>query len=113
MTETTFEALTRINEEISTAEDAGDVKNLETLLAPKLAFRRANGKVVDREEFLAAVTPGGPRRTTMRAIVMLGKDSAHVTCDVCLPVDGELKTFENARLFIRSEADEWKLLGWA
>jgi hypothetical protein len=49
----------------------------------------------------------------MRAIVMLGRDRALVTCDVSLPVDGEQKTFENVRLFIRTDADEWKLLGWA
>jgi hypothetical protein len=113
MTDTTFETLRRVNEEISTAEDDGDVNTLNELMAPKLAFRRGNGKVVDREEYLAGVTPGGPRQTTMRAIVMLGRDRALVMCDVSLPVDGEQKTFENVRLFIRTDADEWKLLGWA
>jgi hypothetical protein len=113
MTDSTFEILRRVNEQISAAEDTGDVETLKELLAPRLAFRRANGKVVDLDEYLAQVEPGGPRRTTMRAIVMLGRERAFVTCDVSLPVDGEQKTFANARLFIRTESDDWKLLGWA
>jgi hypothetical protein len=113
MTDTTFETLRRVNVSISIAEDAGDAQGLDGLLAPKLAFRRANGEVVDREEFLAGVKRSGPRQTTLRAIVMLGRDRALVTCDVSLPVDGEQTTFENARLFIRTGGDEWKLLGWA
>jgi hypothetical protein len=27
------------------------------------------------------------------------------------PVDGEEKTFENARLFVRTDVGDWKLLG--
>jgi len=113
MSDTTFETLQRVNESISTAEDAGDAEALDGLLAPKLAFRRANREVVDREEYLAAIKRSGPRQTTLRAIVMLGRDRALVTCDVSMAVDGVQKTFENARLFIRAAGDEWKLLGWA
>jgi Domain of unknown function (DUF4440) len=108
-----LETVARINEEISAAEDRGDARALDGLLSPVLAFRRANGQVVGREEFLSQAKAGGSRKTVTRSILLLGHNRAFVTCDVTMPVDGEEKTFENARLFVRTDAGDWKLLGWA
>jgi hypothetical protein len=109
----TLETLARTNERISAAEDTGDARALDELLAPVLAFRRANALVVDRQEFLAQATPGGPRKTVTRSILLLGEKGGFVTCDITMPIDGKQTTFENARLFVRTDAGEWKLLGWA
>lgn len=111
--ETDFEALTRINRKISDAEDTAHVAVLEQHLAAQLAFRRADGTVVNRQEFLKAAKASGPRKTAIQSITLLGRDRAFVTCLISLPVDGQQKTFENARLFVRTEAGEWALLGWA
>jgi len=108
-----FESLTRINKEITVAEDKGDVEALKRHLAPALAFRRASGSVVDREEFLGAVKPSGPRELTIQSIALLGRQRALVTCVVTMPVDGKPARFENARLFVRTDAGGWQLMGWA
>jgi len=107
-----FEELIRINKEIAVAEDQGDVEALKRQLASTLAFRRANGTLVNRDEFLQAVKPSGPREMTIQSITLLGQHRALVTCVVSMPVNGRLTRFENARLFVRT-ADEWKLMGWA
>jgi hypothetical protein len=50
-------ALTELNLKIGAAESEGDKHTLDALLAPVLAFRRANGDCVGRSEFLAGVKP--------------------------------------------------------
>ena len=69
--------------------------------------------MVGRDEFLAQLKTGGPRKTLTRSILLLGQTRAFVTCEVTMPIDGEEQTFENARLFVRTDTGEWKLLGWA
>ena len=108
-----FEALTRINMEITAAEDRGDANALVRHFAPTLAFRRANGDVVSLKQFLEGVTPGGPRILTIQSIALLGQHRAFVSCVVSMPVGGQVKSFDNARLFVRSDGQDWKLLGWA
>jgi hypothetical protein len=107
-----FDALTDLNLQIGRAETAGDKKSLEKLLAPVLAFRRANGDCVDKQDFLENVAKGAPRKTAIESIDLVGRDRAIVTCVVSM-VDGEQqKSFHNIRLFVRMQ-DDWKLLGWA
>lgn len=108
-----IEELCRINREISDAEDRGDVALLAGHLAPTLAFRRASGTLANRDELLASVKPSGPRTTEIQSVVLLGQTRALVTCIISMPVGGELKRYDNARLFIRSEVGEWRLMGWA
>lgn len=103
--------LERLNIQIGEAESEGDSKCLASIVAPELAFRRANEQIDDRDRFLEAVAPGDRRETQVESIHVYG-DRAVVTCVVTMKsADGE-KRYHNLRLFIRHEA-EWKLLGWA
>lgn len=106
------ETLKKINLEIAAAEDRGDRKWLESILATELAFHRANGKVVGREQFLKDVKPRDKSTTKVESVNFHGKDRAVVTAVVTLKIDGKDKSFHNVRLFIRDETG-WKLLGWA
>jgi hypothetical protein len=99
--------LRQLQLEIGRRESAGDRAGLDGLLAPAFAFRRADGSVVDRAGFLAAVKQSPARHTEVTAVTLHG-DRAVVECVVTM--DG--KAYHNLRLFIR-QGDEWKLLGWA
>lgn len=103
-----FDVLTELNLEIGVAESMGDKEFLEKVLAPVLAFRRANGECIDRNIFLSAVKSGARRETEMESISLLGHNRAVVTCTVSM---GD-KRFHNVRLFVLMDQD-WKLLGWA
>lgn len=105
-------ALKKINMDIAVAEDKGDRKALESILAPELAFRRANGMVVGREQFLKDVKPRALSKTDIESIQFYGKDRAIVACVVTIKVDGQDTKFHNLRMFIR-DGTSWKLLGWA
>jgi hypothetical protein len=107
-----FDALTDLNLQIGDVESAGDKKSLEKLLAPVLAFRRANGDCVDRQRFLDNVAKSAPRETTIESIDLVGRDRAIVTCVVSMGEGDRQKSFHNIRLFVRV-LDDWKLLGWA
>lgn len=107
-----IDALTELNLKIGAAESEGDQRALDALLAPVLAFRRANGDFVGRSDFLAGVKPSPRRETEIESISLLGRDRAMVTCVVTVHGDGEARSFQNARLFVRSDG-VWKLLGWA
>jgi len=105
-------ALTRLSAEITAAEDRGDRKWLEGILAQELAFRRANGVVVGKERFLKDVKPRDSSKTDIESIKLYGKNRAVVTCIVAMKIDGQDAEFHNVRMFIR-EGKDWKLLGWA
>ena len=107
------EVLTDLNMQIGVAEAEGDNGSLDRILAPVLAFRRANGTCVDRAAFLDGVKHSASRETAIESITLLGADRAVVTCVVSMSVDDTPKRFHNVRLFIRSDDREWKLLGWA
>jgi Domain of unknown function (DUF4440) len=105
-------ALEELNVQIGTAETAGDRDRLDALLAPRLAFRRANGVIEDRGSYLATVAASGGRETEIEAIHLHG-NRAVVACIVTMRgPNGETKRFHNLRLFVREEAG-WRLLGWA
>lgn len=108
---TDLQSLLELNQAIGQAESGGDRTRLESILASQLAFRRANGSVVDRAGFLAGVAAGEPRTTQVDGITVHG-DRAVVTCRVTMMVAGVEKRFHNLRLFVR-EPDGWRLLGWA
>lgn len=103
--------LTEINERIGLAESAGDKAYLEGVLASEFAFRRADGTLVGRTAFLAAVSASAERRTAVERVELFGK-RALVTCVVRMTVQSEEKAFHNLRLFVKTD-DGWKLLGWA
>ena len=104
--------LEELNHRIGEMEDQGDRDAwhwLDSILAPQLAFRRANGSVDNRCEFLTQVKPSTsePRKTEIVSIDLHG-NRAIVTCVVKM---GD-KRYHNLRLFVRHEK-QWKLLGWA
>jgi Domain of unknown function (DUF4440) len=106
-----IEALTRLNEEITAAENAGDLERLDTFIAQKLAFQRRDRSVVDRDAFLQTPRPG--HRTLRIESVQVYGDRAVVACVVTDAAQTNVNVVtHNLRLFVRQDRD-WKLLGWA
>jgi hypothetical protein len=101
-----IEILIRRNEEITIAENAGDLATLGTFIAAQLAFQRRDGSLVDREAFLQTPRPGH-RELRIDSIQLLGQRAVVV----CVVTDAGLAT-HNIRLFVKEQGD-WKLLGWA
>lgn len=101
--------LEQLQLEIGRRESAGDRAGLERIIAPALAFQRANPErtVVDRAGYLAGVAQSPPRQTEVTSVTLYGS-RAVVECIVTM----EGKQYHNLRLFIRHEG-RWKLLGWA
>ena len=103
------DALRTLNLELNRAENEGDRNFLAGVLAPELAFLRADGKTVeDAGRFLQKVAkkPAAGEwavetvevlgnRAIVKGIVMQGG-----------------RRFHNIRLFVRMD-EAWKLLGWA
>lgn len=107
--------LREINERIGAAENRGDEEArrwLDSVLAPALAFRRANEVIDDRSAFLDKVKPGAPRTTVVDSIEIVGKYRAIVRVTVTLHSAEPPPRYSNLRLFVR-DGGEWKLLGWA
>jgi hypothetical protein len=98
--------LIRLNEEIGEVENAGELKRLGEIVAPKLAFRRRDGSIADRDEFLATPKPG--KRVSEIDSVHVYASRAVVTCRVTDSGD----VTHNIRLFIKMHG-KWRLLGWA
>jgi hypothetical protein len=102
------EALRTLNTRLNEAENAGDRDFLAAVLAPELAFLRADGKTVDDGgRFLQKVAPREPCELTFEHIEVLGT-RAIVRCVVACGKN----RFHNVRLFVELEG-QWKLLGWA
>ncbi|HYZ76569.1 MAG TPA: nuclear transport factor 2 family protein [Gaiellaceae bacterium] len=103
-------ALRELNERIGAAESSGDRDWLSTILAPRLAFQRADESrtVDDQVAFLQKVKAGSARATRIVEPIEVYGDRAIVKCIVAV----EGREFHNLRLFVRREG-EWKLLGWA
>jgi hypothetical protein len=111
--QTDRDQLKDLNIRIGEAESAGNAELLGQWLAPRLAFRRANGDLNDGGEFLKAVKRSPARHTEIESINILGPNRAIVTCFVTLAVDTTPNRFHNVRLFIRDVDGQWRLLGWA
>lgn len=106
------ETLTQLNIQIGEAESRGDRDWLDGVIAPELAFRRADRKTIDgRVQFLSKVKASDSRQTRIESIDVIG-DRAIVKCVVTLKLAEADKSYHNLRLFVR-QAGEWKLLGWA
>jgi len=102
------QVLTDINKKMIDAENNGDVEWLLTVLAPRLAFQRADGTIDDQVAFLQKAKAGGTRKLISIDSIALFGDRAVVQCIVKV---GD-QEFHNLRLFVRREG-QWKLLGWA
>ena len=62
---TDIDELCRINVEIGDLEAGGEKDELDKLVAPKLAFKRAGIDIDNREEFLRKVAKSGKRTTVI------------------------------------------------
>lgn len=104
------EELRELNLKIGDAENHGDREWLAGILAPRLAFQRADDQrtIDDQVSFLQKVKPGGTRRTRIIEPIEVLGDRAIVKCVVKV----EDKEFHNLRLFVRREGS-WKLIAWA
>ena len=98
--------LVQLNEDIGTAENAGDLKRLGEIVAPFLAFRRRDGSIVGRDAFLQTPRPG-KRETRIESIHVYGNRAVIA----CVVTDSGVVT-HNIRLFAK-EGGKWRLLGWA
>ena len=108
---TDFEILERLNKHISYAERKGNRAWLEGVLAPKLAFARADGRTFDDARgFLGKVKRSERRTTKIESIDVVG-NRAVVKCVVTVHGEPD-KRFHNLRLFVRAKSG-WQLLGWA
>lgn len=110
-----IQVLEQMNIRIGIEESKGDddsFRFLDSVIAPKFAFSRADGKTIDgRDEFLKKIALGDPRETEVQSIELLG-NRAFVTCIVTVHSANGNKSFHNVRLFVRLEG-QWKVLGWA
>jgi hypothetical protein len=104
------EELRKLNDQIGDAENRGDSDWLARILAPRLAFQRADDQktVDDQVAFLQKVKAGGDRTTRIIEPIEFYGDRAIVKCIVTM---GN-KEFHNLRLFVLRNG-HWKLLGWA
>src|SRR6187402_1318540 len=108
-----IKTLEDLNVQIRVAETKGDREWLSGVIAPKLAFQRANPQrtIDDRDAYLDAVKPAVAGETAIESISLYG-NRAVVTCIVTLRTESGDQSFHNIRLWIRNEGS-WKLLGWA
>lgn len=95
---------------IGDAENRGDREWLTGILAPRLAFQRADDHrtVDDQVAFIQKVKGGGNRVTRIIEPVEVYGDRAIVRCIVKV----EDQEFHNLRFFVRRDGS-WKLLAWA
>ncbi len=115
---TAFEELKNLDMHIPKAETNGDHEFFENLLSPVFAFRRANGAIVDRQQFISDVAPSSQRESDLLAIDVLSRDRAIVSSVVKMSVDTrDVRTpsrFHNVRVYVRShDREQWMLLAWA
>jgi hypothetical protein len=98
-----IQALTELNRKVGDAENRGDREWLTTILAPKLAFQRADDArtVDDRVAFLQKVVSGGARTTCIVEPIEMYGDRAIVRCIVTV---GD-QEFDNLRVNTTPKAD--------
>ena len=106
-------ALSELTAKINDAENDGNREWLSSILAPRLAFQRADAQktVDDQVAFLQKVKrEPGRVRVLVKIIepIQLHGNRAVVQCIIKV---GD-RDFHNLRLFVRRDGD-WKLLAWA
>jgi hypothetical protein len=103
-----IELLKAQNIRIGDAESCGDQEWLASILAPELAFLRADGETFDdARRFLQKVAKSSPRSTDIESIEIV-RNRAIAKCVVTQ--DGH--KYHNLRLFVR-HGGKWLLLAWA
>ena len=112
--QTTFAELLEINERIGRAESDADKAWFEQLLHERFIMRRPSGPLSTKAEFIAGLTTGARRQTTMLDLEIHGPHRATARCTVekwALADPEAVQVFDNLRVFIR-ENGRWRLLTW-
>lgn len=90
------------------------IENLDKVLSTELVFRRADGKIVGKREFMAGLREPSPfaKRESENVAVEVREDRALVTLTVTtVKADGTEGRYRNIRLFTRRDGD-WRLEFW-
>jgi hypothetical protein len=94
--------------------DAAAKHQLDELIAQDFIFRRADGSVVGKAEFIAGLdgpSPFSSRRSEDIAVTVTGSRALAVLTVVTARADGTLGRFRNVRAFART-ASGWSLDVW-
>ncbi|GAA2179923.1 hypothetical protein GCM10009785_08670 [Brooklawnia cerclae] len=113
-TTTALAELLEINQRLGDAESAADKGFFRSLLHERFTMRRPGGALSSRDEFVAGLTVGAHRRTTMLALELHGSHRATARCRVdkwTLAEPEAVQSFDNLRVFIH-EGGRWQLLTW-
>jgi Domain of unknown function (DUF4440) len=110
--------LQELNQKIAKAEDDGDVPFFRSLLSESLLFRRANGAVVGKAQFLHGMED--PNRPKLRRVpeniqvTQLPEAENHALVTLIVRTidekEGE-KRYQNIRFFTKT-GTEWELAFW-
>jgi len=105
-----IQRLTELTGLINEYENTAKQDLMAPLLAPRLAFQRADpaATVDDQVAFIQKMKTDRTRTVDKIDPIQLYGNRAIVSC--IISVDG--KPYHNLRLFVRRDGD-WKLLGWA
>lgn len=112
------DALVRLNEKLGEAQQSTNIDFLSSILADKLYFQRANGDVINKESYLAALSSGERVYDTLNSDeikVGFTKSGAIVTLRVT--TKGKFNgtdfsgQFRNVRKFVKVEG-EWQCDDW-
>ncbi len=106
-----------LNKDIGANEQAGEVKFFDELLATNFIFRRADGSIVDKHQYLDSLKliEENPYEQLDAVIeqVTLNKESAVAEVIVIAKRKSMKRSaaFRNVRVF-RRESENWKLVMW-
>jgi hypothetical protein len=109
--------LRSINLDVATWEQARDAEargKLDELLSPQLLFRRADGTVVGKKEFMDALAGPSPFATRASRSVVVEPRGDRAVCTLIVTTTkeaGPVNHYRNIRWFARTE-DRWLLEYW-
>lgn len=109
--------LQELNQELVAAEQAQQPEIFSAVLSEKLLFRRANGTVIGKAEFLKDLPQPSPFTERIAENIQVTAlpgvaDRALVTLIVrTRKADGAMQCFRNTRFFTRTAAG-WELDAW-
>ncbi|MGC5224194.1 nuclear transport factor 2 family protein [Micromonospora sp. DT81.3] len=111
------EALRSLNKSVADWEQERDenaIQLLDNALSPDLLFRRANGEIVDKAGFIAALHGPSPfvsRASAVTALDVVGNRAVAVVTVTTTDAEGATATFRNVRVLTESP-DGWRIGFW-
>jgi hypothetical protein len=117
MAESDQDQLRQINLGIAAWEQKRDeaaIAKLDQILSPQLVFRRADGTVVGKAEFMAGLRAPSPftaRESGDAAVEVRGDRALAVVTVTTTAADGTVGRYRNVRMFAR-RGRRWQLEFW-